>query len=116
LNYAAVASLSDVAHADAAVGEQIEIQAKYAGYIDRQTEEIERLRRFEDMTLPSDLDFSKVEGLSNEVKLKLGTGRPATLGHASRIPGVTPAAVSLLLIYLKKRGLLDRPSIKNISA
>jgi tRNA uridine 5-carboxymethylaminomethyl modification enzyme len=116
LNYAAVASLSEVAPADAAVGEQIEIQAKYAGYIDRQTEEIERLRRFENMTLPADLDFTKVEGLSNEVKLKLSTGRPQTLGHASRIPGVTPAAVSLLLIYLKKRGLLDRPSIKNISA
>jgi tRNA uridine 5-carboxymethylaminomethyl modification enzyme len=116
LNYAAVASLSDAIPAAAAVGEQIEIQAKYAGYIDRQTEEIERLRRFENMTLPADLDFGKVEGLSNEVKLKLSTGRPGTLGHASRIPGVTPAAVSLLLIYLKKRGLLDRPFIKNISA
>ena len=115
LNYAAVAQLSADAPAAAEVGEQVEIQVKYAGYIDRQAEEIERLRRYENMLLPA-LDFNNVEGLSNEVKLKLTNGQPTTLGHASRIPGVTPAAVSLLLIYLKKRGLLDRPSSKTISA
>ena len=83
---------------------------KYAGYIDRQTEEIERLRRFEHTSLPLDFDYQTVEGLSNEIKQKLSSARPETLAQASRIPGVTPAAVSLLLIYLKKRGLLDRSS------
>ena len=68
------------------------------------------------MRLPQDLDFNGVEGLSNEVKQKLNTGKPETLAQASRIPGVTPAAVSLLLIYLKKRGLLDRSHAKQISA
>jgi tRNA uridine 5-carboxymethylaminomethyl modification enzyme len=92
------------------VTEQIEIGVKYAGYIDRQKEEIERLRRYENTGLPLDFDYAVIEGLSNEVKQKLGDTRPMTLAQASRIPGVTPAAVSLLLIYLKKRGLLDRKS------
>jgi tRNA uridine 5-carboxymethylaminomethyl modification enzyme len=68
------------------------------------------------MSLPIDLDFAKIEGLSNEVKLKLNNSRPGSLGQASRIPGVTPAAVSLLLIYLKKRGLLDRPASGDVGA
>jgi len=92
------------------VAEQIEIGVKYAGYIERQKDEIERLRRHEETPLPLDFDYSVIEGLSNEIKQKLGDARPQTLAQASRIPGVTPAAVSLLLITLKKRGLLERKS------
>ncbi len=88
---------------DEKVVEQVEIEAKYAGYIARQKEEIERLRKAENTPLPEDLDFDAISGLSNEVKQKLKTHRPATLGQASRISGVTPAAISLLLIHLKKR-------------
>ncbi|HEY3699917.1 MAG TPA: tRNA uridine-5-carboxymethylaminomethyl(34) synthesis enzyme MnmG [Spongiibacteraceae bacterium] len=109
INYADIAGLKGENIGDEQVAEQIEIQIKYAGYINRQAEEIERLRRHENMRLPQDLDFAGVEGLSNEVKQKLNAGKPQTLAQASRIPGVTAAAVSLLLIYLKKRGLLDRP-------
>ncbi|MFO1393939.1 MAG: tRNA uridine-5-carboxymethylaminomethyl(34) synthesis enzyme MnmG [Steroidobacteraceae bacterium] len=82
---------------------QVDVQAKYTGYIDRQHEEIERQRRHEDTVLPADLDYVGVRGLSNEVRQRLMEGRPATLGQAARIPGVTPAAVSLLLIHLKRR-------------
>jgi tRNA uridine 5-carboxymethylaminomethyl modification enzyme len=110
LNYADVAGLKGEANGDPAVAEQIEIQIKYAGYIDRQSEEIERLKRFENIPLPSDFDYTLVQSLSNEVRAKLIEARPETLGRASRVPGVTPAAVSLLMIYLKKRGLLDRKS------
>ncbi|MAC14041.1 MAG: tRNA uridine-5-carboxymethylaminomethyl(34) synthesis enzyme MnmG [Alcanivorax sp.] len=87
---------------DAAVIEQMEILAKYAGYIDRQSDEIEKLRAAETTRLPDDFDYGQVKGLSNEVKQKLGDIRPETLGQAGRIPGVTPAAISLLMIYLKK--------------
>ncbi len=106
LEYADIASLKGEPTTDAQAAEQVAIQAKYAGYIDRQQEEIERLRRYENTALPKELDYTLVDGLSNEVKQKLGAARPETLARASRIPGVTPAAVSLLLIYLKKRGLL----------
>lgn len=92
---------------DAQAAQQVEIQAKYAGYIDRQQDDIERLRRHENTPLPQDLDYSAVDGLSNEVRQKLAESRPATLARASRIPGVTAAAVALLLIYLKKRGALS---------
>ena len=95
---------------DSQVTEQVQIQAKYAGYIDRQKDEVDRLRRSENTSLPPELDYNEIEGLSNEIKLKLSERRPETLGRASRIPGVTPAAVSLLLIYLKKRGALERLS------
>ena len=88
--------------ADAQVAEQVEIQAKYAGYIERQHEEIARQRRHEALSLPVDLDYAQVRGLSREVCEKLQRHRPATLGQAGRVPGVTPAAVSLLLIYLKR--------------
>ena len=88
--------------ADPQVAEQVEIQAKYAGYIERQRDEIERQRRHEEMALPADFDYSQVHGLSREVSEKLGRHRPRTLGQAGRIPGVTPAAVSLLLIHLKR--------------
>ena len=82
---------------------QVDVQAKYTGYIDRQAEEIERQRRHEETGLPTDLDYVEVRGLSNEVRQRLLEHRPATLGQAARIPGVTPAAVSLLLIHLKRR-------------
>jgi tRNA uridine 5-carboxymethylaminomethyl modification enzyme len=82
---------------------QVDVQAKYMGYIDRQQEEIERQRRNEDARLPEDLDYAEVRGLSNEVLQRLVEHRPATLGQAARIPGITPAAVSLLLIHLKRR-------------
>jgi tRNA uridine 5-carboxymethylaminomethyl modification enzyme len=87
---------------DPQVTEQVEVQAKYAGYIERQREEIERQRRNEDTRLGAELNYSEVRGLSNEVREKLARVRPATVGQASRIPGVTPAAISLLLIFLKK--------------
>ena len=81
----------------------VDVEAKYSGYIERQHDEIERQRRHEDTRLPDDVDYSQVRGLSNEVRQRLIEHRPATLGLASRIPGVTPAAVSLLLIHLKRR-------------
>jgi len=82
---------------------QVDVQAKYRGYIERQHEEIERQRRNEETRLPEDFDYSAVRGLSNEVRQRLIEHRPATLGQAARIPGITPAAVSLLLIHLKRR-------------
>ena len=85
------------------VREQVEIQIKYAGYIERQAKEIERQRNFENMRLPDDLDYAEVSALSIEVRQKLAQQRPETLGQASRISGITPAAISLLLVYLKKR-------------
>ena len=88
-----------------AAGAQIEIEVKYQGYIDRQRGEIERLRRHEQTIIPSSFDYSVVSGLSNEVVQKLSAAEPESLGRAARIPGVTPAAVSLLLIYLKKHSL-----------
>jgi tRNA uridine 5-carboxymethylaminomethyl modification enzyme len=81
---------------------QLEVAAKYAGYIERQEEEIARHRRNEETRLPPDLDYSSVAGLSNEVRQKLAQTRPATVGQAARVPGVTPAAVSILLVHLKK--------------
>lgn len=92
---------------DESVAEQVQIQAKYQGYIDRQQEEIDRLKRHEATPLPLDLDYARVEGLSHEIRQKLAEAKPATLAQASRISGVTPAAVSILLIHLKKRRLLD---------
>ena len=85
------------------VAEQVEIQAKYSGYIERQRVEVERTRRAEAIRLPVTLDYARVKGLSAEVSEKLSRHRPETIGQAGRIPGVTPAAVSLLMIHLKKR-------------
>ena len=85
-----------------AVAEQVEILAKYAGYIDRQADEVEKLRASENTALPADFDYAAVSGLSNELRQKLQDIRPQTLGQASRISGMTPAAISLLRIYLKK--------------
>jgi tRNA uridine 5-carboxymethylaminomethyl modification enzyme len=81
---------------------QVDVQAKYTGYIDRQREEIERQRRHEQTLLPETLDYASVRGLSNEARQKLAAHRPATLGQAARIPGITPAAISILLIHLKR--------------
>ena len=89
---------------DQAVAEQVEIQVKYAGYIDRQAKEVERHEHFEHLKLPADLDYMAVNALSIEVRQKLDKHRPETLGQASRIGGVTPAAISLLLVHLKKGG------------
>mgnify|MGYP003150979856 FL=1 len=108
LNYPDVAGLKGEPVTDERVALQVEIDAKYSGYIDRQQDEINRLRAHEQTLIPTEFDFDKVEGLSNEVKQKLSAARPETLARSSRIPGVTPAAVSLLLIHLKKRGLLQR--------
>jgi tRNA uridine 5-carboxymethylaminomethyl modification enzyme len=88
--------------------EQVEIQTKYAGYIARQQDEIEKQLRHEQTVLPADYDYSQVSGLSNEVVAKLTDARPQTIGQASRISGITPAAISLLLVYLKKQGLLRK--------
>jgi len=85
------------------VAEQAEIQAKYAGYIVRQQSDIDKTLRYDHLRLPDTLDYSNVPGLSNEVSQKLKAQRPETLGQASRMPGMTPAAVSLLLVYLKKK-------------
>jgi tRNA uridine 5-carboxymethylaminomethyl modification enzyme len=82
---------------------QVEVQAKYSGYLQRQSEEIERQQRHEEMPLPADIDYASVGGLSNEARQRLCEVRPETLGQAARIPGLTPAAVSLLLVHLKKR-------------
>jgi tRNA uridine 5-carboxymethylaminomethyl modification enzyme len=84
---------------------EVEARAKYAGYIERQREEIDRQRRNEDTKLPDDIDYSQVAGLSHEVRSRLSEYRPATVGQAGRVPGVTPAAVTLLLVHLKKRSL-----------
>ncbi|HJV06827.1 MAG TPA: tRNA uridine-5-carboxymethylaminomethyl(34) synthesis enzyme MnmG [Chromobacteriaceae bacterium] len=91
---------------DAVVAEQVEIQVKYQGYIDRQNEELARRDNLEDVRLPADIDFSLVKGLSKEVQQKLNQQRPETLGQASRIQGITPAAVALLMVHLK-RGFAD---------
>jgi tRNA uridine 5-carboxymethylaminomethyl modification enzyme len=88
---------------DPEVSEQLAIQAKYAGYIERQHAEIERNRRNEDTALPAELDYATVAGLSNEARQKLQRHRPQTLGQAGRLEGVTPSAISLLLVHLKKK-------------
>lgn len=108
LEYADLADLKGEGVADEFVAEQIEIEAKYSGYIDRQQEEIERMRAYENTLIPADFDFTQVEGLSNEVKQKLANAKPETLARASRISGVTPAAISQLMMFMKKRGLLKK--------
>jgi tRNA uridine 5-carboxymethylaminomethyl modification enzyme len=104
VSYAALAELLPgfAPVADPQVAEQVEVQLKYAGYIERQHEEIARQQRNEHTAIPAELDYRAVRGLSAEVQEKLGRTRPTTIGQASRIPGITPAAISLLLIYLKK--------------
>ena len=104
LQYADLAGLVGEPSPDSQASQQVEIQAKYAGYIERQKADIARLRANENTLLPTDINYDAVDGLSNEVKQKLGEARPDTLARAGRIPGVTAAAIALLLIYLKKRG------------
>lgn len=94
--------------ADEAAAEQVEIQIKYEGYINRQHGEIAKQERNEQTLLPQNFDYQVVKGLSNEVVLKLNQAQPQTVGQASRISGITPAAISLLLVYLKKQGLLRK--------
>jgi tRNA uridine 5-carboxymethylaminomethyl modification enzyme len=125
VGYAALMSLSAGAHANPDVSretlgellepvvEQIEIAAKYSGYIERQKDEVARAAAYEHLKLPADLDYMQVAALSIEVRQKLNKHRPETLGLASRISGVTPAAVSLLLVHLKKtkfREFGDKPA------
>ncbi|GAA0818187.1 tRNA uridine-5-carboxymethylaminomethyl(34) synthesis enzyme MnmG [Colwellia sp. D2M02] len=93
---------------DTQASEQIEIQIKYAGYIDRQLDEIAKKQRNEDTMIPHNFNYQQISGLSNEVVAKLQDARPETIGKASRISGITPAAISLLLVYLKKHGLLRK--------
>lgn len=93
---------------DERAAEQVEIQIKYAGYIERQKDEIAKQMRHENTLLPATLDFRVISGLSNEVIAKLSDARPETIGQASRISGITPAAISLLLVYLKKQGMLRK--------
>jgi tRNA uridine 5-carboxymethylaminomethyl modification enzyme len=87
---------------DAQAAEQVEIRIKYQGYVDRQQEEVARRAQFEDWRLPADLDYATVRGLSREVQQKLNRHRPETVGQAERISGITPAAISLLLVHLKR--------------
>ncbi|MDO6561478.1 tRNA uridine-5-carboxymethylaminomethyl(34) synthesis enzyme MnmG [Paraglaciecola chathamensis] len=98
---------------DPKAAEQVEIQIKYAGYIERQQEEIAKSRKNENTLIPVDFDYSQISGLSNEVVAKLTDAKPETLGLASRISGITPAAISLLLVYLKKHGLLRKSERKS---
>ncbi|ALG66606.1 tRNA uridine-5-carboxymethylaminomethyl(34) synthesis enzyme MnmG [Beggiatoa leptomitoformis] len=105
ITYEKLRQLSQLAPAvaDQKVAEQVEIQAKYSGYIERQETEIARSRRYEEAQLSPDLDYSKVLGLSAEVRQKLTQHRPTSVGQASRIPGITPAAISLLLVHIKRQ-------------
>ncbi|KAA0873754.1 tRNA uridine-5-carboxymethylaminomethyl(34) synthesis enzyme MnmG [Nitrincola tapanii] len=108
LTYADIADLKGQAVADTAVAEQVEVQFKYAGYIERQREEIEQMRRQENTRIPEGFDYAAVSGLSNELRLKLSAIQPLTLAQASRIQGMTPAALSLLLVYLKKQQMTQK--------
>ncbi|WP_439106530.1 tRNA uridine-5-carboxymethylaminomethyl(34) synthesis enzyme MnmG [Congregibacter sp.] len=103
IDYADIAGLDSDAVKHEQAAQQISIQAKYAGYIDRQRDEIDRVRRYEGLSLPLDMDYTLVQGLSHEVRDKLIAQKPETLGRASRIPGVTPAAISLLLVHMKRK-------------
>ena len=105
VDYAALTSLPNAQPTEALseeVIEQVEIQVKYQGYIDRQNDEIERRKQMEDLRLPNDIDYAKVKGLSAEVQQKLNLHRPETVGQASRISGITPAAVALLMVHIKR--------------
>jgi tRNA uridine 5-carboxymethylaminomethyl modification enzyme len=113
LGYRDVVALADVGRGTELPGDeqqlqveqQLEVRAKYAGYIDRQEREIAKHAKQESLRLPNDIDYARVAGLSNEARQKLTSARPATVGQASRLEGMTPSAVSLLLIHLKKRQL-----------
>ncbi|AOP44659.2 tRNA uridine-5-carboxymethylaminomethyl(34) synthesis enzyme MnmG [Edwardsiella piscicida] len=110
MDYATLTSLSPFSPplADRQAAEQVEIQVKYQGYIARQQDEIEKQQRNENTRSPADLDYRQVNGLSNEVIAKLNDHKPSSIGQASRISGITPAAISILLVWLKKQGMLRR--------
>ena len=110
VNYQDLMAIEGIGQAliDPAAAEQVEIQIKYEGYINRQQDEIAKHERNENSRLPTQFDYSVVKGLSNEVVMKLNQSLPETVGQASRIQGITPAAISLLLVYLKKQGLLRK--------
>ncbi len=110
MTYEMIVSLPEFAPAleDSEAAEQVEIQVKYEGYIQRQRDEIEKSLRHENTKLPVDLDYAQVKGLSNEVVVKLNAAKPETVGIASRISGITPAAISILLVHLKKQGMLKK--------
>jgi tRNA uridine 5-carboxymethylaminomethyl modification enzyme len=110
LNYRHIAEMAEGQADDQNVADQVEIEIKYEGYISRQADEIERLRRNENTRLPDDLDFDVIGGLSNEIRQKLKEVQPETVAQASRIQGVTPAAISQVLVHLKKRDLLRKQS------
>ena len=105
ITYASLMSVTDLGPgvADEKVAEQIEITVKYSGYLDRQREDIERQRRHQDSEIPKDFDYKSISGLGAEIESKLIKVRPETIGQAQRIPGMTPAAISLLLVTLSKR-------------
>ena len=103
INYLDLIAVTGGGITDEQIAEQIEIKTKYAGYLSRQLEDIAKLRASEEVKLPADMDYTAISGLSKEIQQKLSSSRPETLGQASRIPGVTQAAVSLLMVHLKKR-------------
>jgi tRNA uridine 5-carboxymethylaminomethyl modification enzyme len=105
LTYSAVMAMAgtdESKRVDPSIAEQVEIRAKYQGYIERQVEEVARRKSSESLALPADMDYRDVRGLSAEVQQKLNLHRPETIGQASRISGITPAAISLLLVHLKR--------------
>jgi tRNA uridine 5-carboxymethylaminomethyl modification enzyme len=112
INYKSIAEINGDPDVSDAVAEQIEIQTKYDGYISRQQDEIERLKKNEQTSLPIDFEYDAISGLSNELKHKLMDVRPETIAQASRIPGITPAAISLILVYLKKKSFKKSNSQK----
>jgi tRNA uridine 5-carboxymethylaminomethyl modification enzyme len=99
-----------------AVRAQAEVRIKYAGYLDRQQQEIDKASRHEQTSLPDTLDYAAVRGLSNEVSQKLAQHRPATIGQAGRISGITPAAISLLLVHLKRHGSEEKPALQRATS
>ncbi len=110
VTYEALTQIAPFAPAieDKEAAEQVEISIKYQGYIEHQQQEIERHKRHENTQIPAEFDYDKVESLSNEVRAKLMQHRPVSIGQASRISGITPAAISILLVNLKKQGMLKR--------
>ena len=107
INFAQIAELTD-SKVSAQVGDQIEIAVKYQGYISRQHEDVAQMKRLEETQIPSDFDYDIVSGLSREITQKLNTVRPETLAQASRIPGVTPAAVQLVMITIRKNAMTKK--------
>jgi tRNA uridine 5-carboxymethylaminomethyl modification enzyme len=117
VDYAALTSIPQAAPEQSLpenVAQQVEISVKYSGYIARQEDEVARQRQMDQMPIPAQLDFTRVRGLSKEVEQKLMASRPETLGQASRISGVTPAAIALLLAHLRRHD--DQPTAKTGTA